>query len=55
MPAGKIYPPLLARVILELDGTPFKREVKNVVFLIAGTMRRSGYRREKFPPTGGIC
>ena len=57
MPAGKVYPPpppSLAGVILELDGAPFKREVKYVVFFIAGTMRRSDYRREKCPPTGGI-
>ena len=47
-------PPSLAGVILELDGAPFKREVKYVVFFIAGTMRRSDYRREKCPPTGGI-
>ena len=47
-------PPSLAGVILELDGAPFKREVKYVVFFIAGTMRRSDYRREKCPPTEGI-
>ena len=40
-------PPSLAEVILELDDAPFKREVKYVVFFIAGTMRRSDYRREK--------
>ena len=54
IPAGKVYPPSLAGVILELDDAPFKREVKYVVFFIAGTMRRSDYRREKCPPTGGI-
>ena len=30
MPAGKVYPPSLEGVTLELDGAPFKREVKYV-------------------------